>query len=111
MQEADKDGNGVINYPEFVDWLDKSAPETVKRRVAGTLATDVDLVRATFRLWDKDGDGLIPNRVLERILKKINPNLSDKQVKAMTNLVDSSNDGQIDYDEFVDFIAGLNKTQ
>jgi Ca2+-binding EF-hand superfamily protein len=106
MQEADKDGNGVINYPEFVDWLNKSAPETVKKRVSNTLSTDVDLIRATFRLWDKDGDGLIPNRVLERLLKKINPSLTDKQVQAMVTLVDASGDGQIDYDEFVDFIAG-----
>lgn len=104
MDEADTDGDGQINYDEFAAYLRKSANDKVSKSFVTSLSNEADIVRATFRLWDKDGDGLIPNGHLCRALARLHPEMTAVQVRAFVRSIDSDNDGNVDYDEFVDFL-------
>jgi Ca2+-binding EF-hand superfamily protein len=108
IREADEDGDGQINYQEFIDWLQRSnehpASGRVQKAFGTALRNEADIVRATFRLWDKNGDGLVPDAHLARALAKVHPDLSETQVNALVKTIDCDHDGNVDYDEFVDFL-------
>lgn len=115
IREADEDGDGQINYQEFIDWLEKSVDHPANGRIRKAFGTslrnEADIVRATFRLWDKDGDGLVPDAHLARALAKVHPDLSETQVKALVKTIDCDHDGNVDYDEFVDFLFHRGRSQ
>eukprot|EP00440_Ansanella_granifera_P004390 gb/GFBE01004760.1/.p1 GENE.gb/GFBE01004760.1/~~gb/GFBE01004760.1/.p1 ORF type:complete len:282 (+),score=66.57 gb/GFBE01004760.1/:1-846(+) len=100
MEKADSEDSHQISYREFVDWLHRDQIDPL----AGHLKTSVCLVRASFRLWDQDGDGLVRTASLEHMLKKSCAGLADHEVKSLVRLLDATNDGKVDYDEFVDFL-------
>jgi len=104
MMEADRDSNRQISYQEFVDWLQTSAPEKVRGKIQSRLNTEADVVKASFRVWDRNGDGLISRKELERMLTKICKEFTKQQVHSMCDVIDADDDGNIDYDEFVDFL-------
>lgn len=104
LRDADKNDDGELDYQEFVAWLRKSAHSKISKAFGTSLMNEADIVRATFRMWDKNGDGLIANGFLVHALKKVHPNLSENQVKALVKTMDCDHDGNIDYDEFVDFL-------
>merc|ERR1712039_19608 len=55
----------------------------------------------TFTSWDVDGDGTISTEELARVIKTLNPSLTEKTVSAMMGEVDANGDGEIDILEFV----------
>jgi len=110
IRNADEDEDGQINYKEFSDWLHRSANTTMQRHFKSSLKDDADIVKATFRMWDKNGDGLIANRRLCGALIKIFPNATEKQLLALTDTIDANDSGDIDYEEFVDFLFHRQKS-
>jgi Ca2+-binding EF-hand superfamily protein len=106
IKEADTDGDGQINYEEFVAYLQKTANQSMTKAFVHSLTghNEADMVSATFRLWDTEGNGLIRNDELSRILVKLNPKLTKTQATALVSTIDSDHDGNVDYDEFVDFL-------
>eukprot|EP00930_Biecheleria_cincta_P038513 TRINITY_DN2644_c0_g1_i1.p2 TRINITY_DN2644_c0_g1~~TRINITY_DN2644_c0_g1_i1.p2 ORF type:complete len:126 (-),score=22.72 TRINITY_DN2644_c0_g1_i1:338-715(-) len=104
MSLADADHNHQIDYKEFVSWLQSSAPEKFTCSLEGNLASDSDMVHATFRLWDKDGDGLVSDATLERMLSHSSVGLSPQGCKTLVQLLDCTHDGRVDYEEFCVFL-------
>lgn len=104
MRNVDEDGDGNVNYEEFVGWLEKNANDSVAQNFVWSIKDEADIVKATFRMWDRDGDGLIQNTKLCKALGKIFPNSTEKKLQALTDVIDTDNSGDIDYDEFVDFL-------
>lgn len=64
--------------------------------------TDADLVRATFRLWDKDGNGVVSKQELQQMMGSCG--MRPSEVKTLVDVLDTDDDGDMDYDEFVDFV-------
>lgn len=62
----------------------------------------------TFTSWDVDGDGTISTEELARVIKTLNPSLTEKTVTAMMGEVDTNGDGEIDINEFVAWMSGEN---
>lgn len=104
VRDADQDDDGQINYKEFVDCLQKSEQHKFYKAFGKSLHNEADIVRATFRLWDKNGDGLVPDKFLYKALQKVHPDMLDTQVRALVKCMDCDHDGNVDYDEFVDFL-------
>jgi len=104
MHDADQNSDHTISYKEFCSWLETSAPDKVKRSLERSLGTEADVVKAAFRIWDKNGDGLISRTELQKVLTKMCSGFSPQQVKTLCDLLDSDHDGNVDYDEFVDFL-------
>ncbi|KAL0484985.1 calmodulin [Acrasis kona] len=73
---------------------------TVKEQVNHTLSKDeLVMLRHTFSLFDRDGDGIITATELGSVLKSLNQGISHADVKALIHEV--SNSDVISFDEFV----------
>lgn len=104
IRGADVDGDMLINYTEFVALLRNAANDKLNKAFCSSLRNEADVVRATFRLWDKNGDGLVPDGHLYKALTKCHPDWKTTQIKALVQCMDCDHDGNVDYDEFVDFL-------
>nr|CAB3488999.1 unnamed protein product [Digitaria exilis] len=89
MEAADADGNGLIDYDEFVT-------ATVHMN---KLDREEHLYTA-FQYFDKDNSGYITREELEQALKEQGCYDAEK-IKEVISDADSDNDGRIDYSEFV----------
>lgn len=98
MERADADENDDVSYDEFVEWLERNDPGALEK----SLLTDADLVRATFRLWDKDGNGVVSKQELQQMMGSCG--MRPSEVKTLVDVLDTDDDGDMDYDEFVDFV-------
>lgn len=58
-------------------------------------------LRASFRLFDKDGDGRITDVELRDVLAKMGMPVSLEEVRAMIRSVDADSNGTVEFDEFV----------
>ncbi|XP_004511540.1 calcium-dependent protein kinase 1-like [Cicer arietinum] len=89
MEAADVDGNGTIDYIEFI-----TATMHLNR-----MERENHLYKA-FEYFDNDKSGYITKEELESALKKYNMG-DEKTIKEIIAEVDSDNDGRINYEEFV----------
>ena len=62
-------------------------------------------VKATFSLFDKDGDGLIVTNELGAVMRSLGQNPTVAQLQNMINEFDTDGDGAIDFPEFVSMMA------
>mmetsp|Transcript_130022 Transcript_130022/g.277715 ORF Transcript_130022/g.277715 Transcript_130022/m.277715 type:complete len:296 (-) Transcript_130022:280-1167(-) len=104
MALADANHNNKLTYDEFATWLQNSAPDEVTSRLQKSLGSHYDFVLATFRLWDRNGDGMISDKELRLVLKDTVPHFKEDQVRVLVDVMDKDDDGKVDYDEFVDFL-------
>ncbi|KAJ5067195.1 calmodulin-7 [Anaeramoeba ignava] len=95
INEVDIDGNGVIDFPEFLSYLarqlyDQDTPE--------------DDLKDAFEVFDQDGDGWIDANKLDNFAKSLGENFGQEEIQQMIQAADKNNDGRITLDEFKDFI-------
>ncbi|GAB2284690.1 Calcium-dependent protein kinase 33 [Dionaea muscipula] len=88
MEAADVDGNGAIDYIEFIT-------ATMHRY---RLDKEEHLFKA-FQYFDKDGSGFITRDELEVAMREYGI-ADDVTIKEIISEVDSDNDGRINYEEF-----------
>ncbi|OEL38865.1 Calcium-dependent protein kinase 2 [Dichanthelium oligosanthes] len=94
MEAADVDGNGSIDYVEFIT-------ATMHRH---KLERDEHLFKA-FQYFDKDNSGFITRDELESAL--IEHEMGDTStIKEIISEVDTDNDGRINYEEFCAMMRG-----
>jgi calcium-dependent protein kinase len=88
MKLADLDGNGEIEYSEWVvATMDKH-----------NLLTDEKL-KAAFNLFDRDGGGTISAKELKEVLG-VGKNIDEKIWNELIQEVDGNGDGEISFPEF-----------
>lgn len=97
MEECDTDGNGVIDYTEFLAaTLDRR--KVIKR----------DVCWNAFRVFDKDGSGTIDKDELMAVLAtdEVKDILAVKEEMIPQILADAdkNGDGEIDFDEFMEMM-------
>merc|ERR1712007_259423 len=91
INEVDADGNGTIDFPEFLSLMARKMKDT---------DTEEELIEA-FKVFDRDGNGFISAAELRYSMTNLGEKLSDIEVDEMIREADLDNDGQINYDEFV----------
>ena len=91
IREVDLDGNGTIDFKEFLCLMVK--------KMKGT-DTEEELLEA-FKVFDRDGNGYITSHELRYIMTNLGEGLTPEEVEEMVKDADLDTDGQIDYDEFV----------
>ncbi|KAL5715412.1 non-specific serine/threonine protein kinase [Ranunculus cassubicifolius] len=94
MDAADVDGNGTIDYIEFIT-------ATMHRH---RLEKDEHLYKA-FQYFDKDRSGFITRDELETAMKDYGMG-DDTSIKDIISEVDTDNDGRINYEEFCTMMRG-----
>lgn len=91
INEVDVDGNGSIDFPEFLSLMARKMRDT---------DTEEELVDA-FRVFDRDGNGLISAAELRHVMTNLGEKLTDEEVDEMIKEADLDGDGHINYEEFV----------
>ena len=91
VNEVDLDGNGTIEFDEFLIMMSRQMRE----------GDTEEAVKDAFRVFDKDGDGKITTADLIHIMKNLGEPLTQEEIDEMIAQADSNKDGIIDIAEFV----------
>ncbi|EFN51276.1 hypothetical protein CHLNCDRAFT_59820 [Chlorella variabilis] len=91
INEVDADGNGTIDFPEFIQLMARKMKDT---------DSEAELMEA-FKVFDKDGNGFISAAELRHVMTNLGEKLTEEEVDEMIREADTDGDGQVDYNEFV----------
>ena len=91
MREVDLNQDGKIDFDEFMILMTKSSPDT---------QNEEEVINA-FRVFDKEGNGLIASSELKHIMMTIGDKMTEEEADEMVNEADIDEDGMINYEEFV----------
>ena len=91
MKEVDLNQDGKIDFDEFMTLMLRNSPET---------QTEDEVINA-FRVFDKEGKGLISSAELKHIMMTIGDKMTEEEADEMVNEADIDEDGMINYEEFV----------
>ncbi|RNA25662.1 calmodulin 12 [Brachionus plicatilis] len=83
----------IANYRKFVQLF--------------TTSQLMDL-KAAFTMFDKNGDHKISESELFQVMKYLGLKTTEKEVKAMIQVVDKNQNGYVDYDEFIQMMTQTN---
>lgn len=62
--------------------------------------------REAFNLFDKDSGGTVSTKELKQVFEALGQHPSEEDVRAMISEVDKDGSGEIDFDEFLQLMAG-----
>lgn len=109
INEVDADGNGTIDFPEFLTMMARKMRDTDSE----------EEIKEAFKVFDKDGNGYISAAELRHVMTNLGmfslllllawvglhvlrvhlgEKLSDSEVDEMIREADVDGDGQINYD-------------
>ncbi|KAJ3356891.1 hypothetical protein HDU91_005500 [Kappamyces sp. JEL0680] len=91
INEVDADGNGTIDFPEFLTMMARKMKDTDSE----------EEIKEAFKVFDKDGNGFISSAELRHVMTNLGEKLTDEEVDEMIREADVDGDGQINYEEFV----------
>ncbi|KXZ56854.1 hypothetical protein GPECTOR_1g770 [Gonium pectorale] len=83
VSEVDKDENGTVEFAEFC-WL------MMRQKTADD---QEEALRGAFKMFDRDGNGLISASELRHIMTKLGEKLTDQEVDDMIREADIDKDG------------------
>ncbi|XP_076442019.1 calmodulin-alpha-like [Babylonia areolata] len=98
INEVDVDGNGQIDFGEFLTMMVRHAA-----KVEG--GDDDTELKEAFKVFDKDGNGFISAAELRHVMTNLGEKLTDEEVDEMIREADIDGDGQINYEEFVNMMS------
>jgi calmodulin len=90
MKQVDENGDNEIDFDEFLVLMSSNK---------SSIDPDSEL-RAAFAVFDEDNSGSISRKEMKKLMKKLGQALSDEELDAMMEEVDTDKDGQIDFEEF-----------
>jgi calmodulin len=91
INEVDADGNGTIDFPEFLTMMARKMKDTDSE----------EEIKEAFKVFDKDGNGFISAAELRHVMTNLGEKLTEEEVDEMIKEADVDGDGQINYEEFV----------
>jgi len=97
VMEVDIDGNGTIDFPEFLDMMKKKATEVDE---------EADL-REAFKLFDRNRDGYIDRKELKKVTSMLGTMLTSEELDEFMRDADVDGNGKLDYDEFVKMLLSI----
>ncbi|KAJ8889708.1 hypothetical protein PR048_009209 [Dryococelus australis] len=97
INEVDADGNGTIDFPEFLTMMARKMKDTDSE----------EEIREAFRVFDKDGNGFISAAELRHVMTNLGEKLTDEEVDEMIREADIDGDGQVNYEGRFTAVVGL----
>ncbi|OMJ29962.1 Calmodulin [Smittium culicis] len=91
INEIDADGNGTIDFPEFLTLMARKMKDTDTE----------EEIREAFKVFDKDGNGFISASELKHVMTSLGEKMSEAEVEEMIAEADTDGDGQINLEEFL----------
>ncbi|CAH1116262.1 unnamed protein product [Phaedon cochleariae] len=90
IRAADIDGNGTINFDEFLVMMTKHAQQI----------DEEEEIRQIFRTFDKRHKGIIYPQDIKAVMAELGEELTQEEIDAMIVEVDPNRSGLIDYKKF-----------
>ena len=91
INEVDADGNGTIDFPEFLTMMARKMKDTDSE----------EEIKEAFRVFDKDGNGFISAAELRHVMTNLGEKLTDEEVDEMIREADIDGDGQVNYEGYL----------
>ena len=91
IKEVDLNSDGKIELDEFITLMSRNSHDT---------QTEDEVINA-FRVFDKEGNGLIATAELKHIMMTIGDKMTEAEADEMIHEADIDDDGVINYEEFV----------
>uniref|UniRef100_A0A182Y2I5 EF-hand domain-containing protein n=2 Tax=Anopheles stephensi TaxID=30069 RepID=A0A182Y2I5_ANOST len=91
VYEVDSDGNGRIEWEEFVALMKRKSREPV----------DEKELYAAFKVFDRNGDGFLSVEELSDVMQNFGERLTPQELQDLLAEADIDGDGRINYEEFV----------
>merc|ERR1711893_267755 len=85
VNEVDIDGNGEIDFEEFLQMMAKKMKET---------DSEEEIIEA-FRVFDKDGDGFLTGKELKQVMLNLGEKMTDEEIEEMIKEADDDQDGKV----------------
>ena len=82
IEEVDTDGNGQIDFEEFVNLMGLRMNEF----------HTVEELNQAFKIFDSDGDNSISKQDLMNLMKKLGEDLTDEEIEDMIRVGDTTGD-------------------
>ena len=95
MEEVDEDGNGKIEFEEFVMAMENKSKE------------DEYTIKQAFAILDRNDSGYITPNDLRHAMICLGENYSLEEITEMLSLVDEDQDGVINFQEFNKLVKKL----
>ena len=96
VMEVDLDGNGTIEFPEFLEMMklkarevDQGAELRYDRNIRRSIATSVN--REAFKIFDGDQDGFISTKELKKVASMLGTMLTKEEVEEFMDQADLVN--------------------
>ena len=100
---ADIDGNGEIDYEEFIALMCPSASDIIEK--FRSKYRNINDVKTAFKRFDNNGDGALSKAELSAAMKSSGESYSDVEVDAIFSLGDVDGDGEITLEEFITLMS------
>ncbi len=101
IRNVDKNANGAIDFNEFIEMMVGGSAGRGSSSADGRANTEFcEDVAHAFRVFDRDGDGLISEEELRLTMNNLGEPLTDAEVRAMIEEADMDGDGRINFHEF-----------
>ncbi|CAI2739136.1 unnamed protein product [Dicrocoelium dendriticum] len=97
MNQVDKDGNGCIDFKEFIGMMCDYFEKLSK-------SPNGDVYQRVFTEFDRNGDGFIDVEELESTMKAIGVALDISEIREMIEEADCDGDGRVSFQEFVQIL-------
>ena len=91
IDEVDLDGNGEIDFEEFVTLMNRRSKET---------DLEEEILNA-FKVFDKEGNGLVSITELRHIMTELEDGFTEEEIDDLLLESDDDGDGFISYAEFI----------
>ena len=88
INEVDADGNGTIDFPEFLTMMARKMRDTDSE----------EEIKEAFKVFDRDNNGYISAAELRHVMTNLGERLSETEVDEMIREADVDGDGQINYE-------------
>ena len=91
IDEVDLDGNGEIDFEEFVTLMNRRSKETDTEEV---------IINA-FKVFDIEGNGLLSITDMRHIMINMTENVNEDELDEILINADTDGDGFVKYEEFI----------
>jgi len=98
INEVDADGNGDIDFPEFLTMMARKMKEEDSE----------EDIKVAFEVFDSNKDGFISASELRDVMLSLGEKLTDREVTQMIHDADSDKDGKINYKDFLKMMMDPN---
>ncbi|CAI0400649.1 unnamed protein product [Linum tenue] len=107
LADIDANGNGSIEFDELVSAISNNIDEEtlVSNNIDEETLGNQDHILEVFRLFDRDGNGVITSAELAGAMAKMGQPLTYKELTQMMKEADTDGDGVISFTEFSTVMA------